>query len=237
MTEIINSSPLMINVETALLGDEENRLDVMFYHPKYLDALNALNSCHWKIAELGELATLKGGATPRGAQYLDKGVLFFRIQNIGENELILDGIAHIDNETHNKLLKGSQLRDNDIIMTITGRVGTSAVYYLKKEANINQHNVRIRLRTKNLNPYYISIFLNSKYGRFQAERLAYGTTRTALEYSSIRKIRIPIPSIKIQNEIAKDIKRSREKAKKLTKEADDIVDGAKKEVEKIIGGS
>ena len=106
-------------------------------------------------------------------------------------------IKYITEVVHNNLLKRSQLKENDLLMTITGRIGTCAV--ANKEClpgNINQHIVRIRLK-QGYNPYFVAAFLNSDMGLLLSNRGVTGTTRIALDYESIKKI--PIPNITDQS--------------------------------------
>ena len=106
-------------------------------------------------------------------------------------------IKYITEDVHSNLLKRSQLQENDLLMTITGRIGTCAV--VNKEClpgNINQHIVRIRLKP-GYNPQFVAAFLNSDMGLLLSNRGVTGTTRIALDYESIKKI--PIPNITNQS--------------------------------------
>ena len=56
-------------------------------------------------------------------------------------------------------------------------------------ANINQHSVKMTV--KNIVPYFLSTFLNCKYGYSQSTRHVVGITRPALDYSAIKSFLIP----------------------------------------------
>ena len=56
-------------------------------------------------------------------------------------------------------------------------------------ANINQHSVKMTV--KNIDPYFLSTFLNCKYGYSQSTRHVVGVTRPALDYSAIKSFLIP----------------------------------------------
>ena len=78
--------------------------------------------------------------------YTDVGIHFLRIMNIAPFEIKLDDVKFITQEVHDGLLGRSKLQINDVLMTITGRVGTAAVVTPEVlPANINQHIVRIDL--------------------------------------------------------------------------------------------
>jgi len=151
------------------------RFDSDYWGTEYTTLLDYLKSRpHHTLAELAGFAN---GATPRGANYPGEGIPFLRIQNVSKNRLELDDVVFIDRETHTELLRRSQLQPGDVLITITGRIGTSAVVPEDMlVGNINQHIVRMRLRQP-VNPYYLAAFLNSRAGLLQTEREAYGTKR------------------------------------------------------------
>ena len=168
-----------------------------------------------------------------GADYLDAGVPFLRIQNVGANRLVLDDVAYIDQEIHDGLLRRSQLAPRDLLITITGRIGTTAVVPDDlTQANINQHIVRMRLKSKPINPYYLAAFLNSVGGRLQTEREAYGTPRDALPYYCLAKIRVLKAETWLQDEIEQVIR----KADTASRDAKRLLAEAKAEVERLIEG-
>src|SRR6266702_1182334 len=121
----------------------------------------------WKQVSIGDIAELvTSGATPKVGNaelYSDEshGVPFFRIQNVGVNRLILSDLKYVTRQVHEKHLKRSKLHPNDVLITITGRLGTSAVVPPAiSSGNINQHICLIRLRQNVADPYYISFHLN-----------------------------------------------------------------------------
>lgn len=106
------------------------------YHYKQLNIYMAASPS----ARLGTLIEqIANGATPKGTNYLNEGIPFFRIQNIVPDGLDLSDIVYISKQTPNEM-KRSQTRLGDLLMTITGRVGTAAVISDSiEEGNINQH--------------------------------------------------------------------------------------------------
>ena len=231
----------------------EGRLDPYYYQPKFVEALKDLEKSPFECETLGNIAEkITGGATPtaksgayttaEGEEYTKggkvKGIPFLRIQNISENEIDLTNIEYITPEIHNTLLRRSQLKPNDILFTITGRIGTAAVVPPNLgQANINQHIVKITLKDESINPYYVATFLNSRLGRIQSLRKVTGTTRIALDYEAIRSIKIPLPPKLIQDEIAKSIQQGKEEAARLRREALLVLARSSSAAEKILMGT
>ena len=159
---------------------------------------------------------------------------------MGRLGIILEDVKFIKREVHEGMLKRSQLNKNDLVYTITGRIGSVAVVPEGFEGNINQHSVRFHLKEKinniNINPYYVAIFLNTELGNFLAIRKATGGTRPALDYPALKSLIIPLPSEEIQDKITKEVKTRMQKAKQLQKEAKEVLEEAKERVERIILG-
>lgn len=206
-----------------------HRLDAEYWGYQYAELVDHLKEIPHDT--LAQLAGFSNGATPRGAEYLNSGVSFLRIQNIGENRLNLDDVVYIDKITHDKLLRRSQLRPGDVLITITGRIGTSAVVPKNMPTgNINQHIVRLRLKCSDTNPYYVSTFLNSILGRLQTEREAYGTTREALPYYCLERVIVPKASENLKNKIEQKILA----AENSLNEAKILLEKAKNNLEKMM---
>ena len=210
---------------------EGDRLDADYLNPKYTNLIRHLRNL--PHITLGNLATFSNGATPKGANYLEEGVPFLRIQNINKNCLNLDDVVYISRDIHNSSLKRSQLKPGDVLITITGRIGTAAV--IPDDlliANMNQHSVRLRIKDKQINPYYLSVFLNSKGGLLQSEREAYGATREALPYYCLERLIIPLASQDLQKRIELKIR----EASQVSQDAKNLLEEAKHRVEKMILG-
>jgi restriction endonuclease S subunit len=132
-----------------------------------------VNNKGWKTTKLKNVTKLiTNGNTPKGGEkvYVNKGIMFFRSQNVWRNELKLDDIAYIDEET-NSALKSSILHHNDILITKTGRINTEnsslgrpALFTGEDNtANINGHVYLVRL-TDEVNPiYYLYALLSDSF--------------------------------------------------------------------------
>jgi len=209
------------------------RLDAHYFDPRYFATMNKLDvvaaSRGWKIQPLESLlrkskTAIAGGATPRGASYPDEGPKFIRVQNVRPYRLEWSpDDPCIDTRTHEKLLKRSQLKEGDVVLTITGTYGIAATVPRDfGAANINQHSVKIEVSDEIL-PEYLCVFLNSDLCRPQFDRSVTGSSRFALDYPAIRNLRILYPSDKSQQHIiASDVMGRLDEAFELHRKAEAI---------------
>lgn len=159
----------------------------------------------WKRCIIGELTTKVGsGVTPRGGEavYKSEGHPFVRSQNVGLGHLMLDDIAYIDEDTHQRQ-KNTELQLDDVLLNITGAsIGRSALVNQQiVGGNVNQHVCIIRANKK-LIPSFLCNFLLSQYGQKQIESFQAGGNRQGLNFEQIRSIKIGLPSLEEQKKIA-----------------------------------
>ena len=218
------------------------RVDSFYYQSKFRSVDQIMENVQFDIFKLGTLISeISSGATPKVGEnyYTDSsGIPFLRVQNVTSHGIDLSDVKFITSEVHNGMLKRSQLKKDDLVFTITGRIGSVAVVPDNFEANINQHSVRFRLKERItntiINPNYVAAFLNSELGKSLAIREVTGGTRPALDYKALRSLPIILPPIEIQNGIVTEIKNLLTKVAELRQEADIIVDQAKERVERIL---
>jgi restriction endonuclease S subunit len=223
----------------------EGRLDAFYYKNEFVEINKSLQKTNLSNFKFGDLIDdLTGGATPKieGNFYTDEtGIPFLRVQNITEKGIKLEDIKFIKKDVHEGLLKRSKLKKDDLVFTITGRIGSVAVVPENFEGNINQHSARIHLKdaTENgikINPKYVAIFFNTNVGRKLSFRNTSGGTRPALDYEALKTLPIILPPLEIQERIADEVKCRIDKAKKLKDEAETILNQVKSRVERIILG-
>lgn len=208
----------------------EGRFDPRYYQPIFISTLINLTK-RLKIKDLREISKIFSGATPlaKGPAYTDrnKGVAFVRSGNLSDENIIdYDNILYIQKEVHKKALKRSKLKKFDILVAIVGAtIGKTAIFLDNCEANVNQAIAVVRLKDPNINPLYVLYFLRTKYGQLQLERIKRPVARANINTEEIGLIKIPIPSIEIQNKIAKIMQQAYENKKENLKKADELLDG------------
>lgn len=159
-----------------------------------------------------------------------------RVQNITSEGLKLEDVVFINQKTHHKDLKRSQVFEGDLLVTITGRIGSSAVAPINSEGNINQYSVIVRTTSELVNNEFLATYFNSYLGQKSILRNATGGTRPALDYTALKNIQIPVPPLEIQEKIVAEITNIRQQAKILQTEAKTAIEEAKRTVEAMIFG-
>lgn len=159
---------------------------------------------HWNSRRIKDLIiNIGSGVTPKGGSevYVNEGIVFLRSQNIYDDGLRIDNVSFIDRKTHNAM-KSSQLKKNDILVNITGAsIGRSCIVPENiKEANINQHIIFIR--TKSKYSRFTANYFKSNFVKEYINIIQAGTSKEALNMGQTVTIPIVIPSDTEQISIA-----------------------------------
>jgi restriction endonuclease S subunit len=229
----LSEKPSTFTVEN--LDNRTQRIDVAFFNPTFFETMNQLDRMSKRsditvndldhFLDKSSQTHLTGGATPYGAIYVPDGVRFLRVQNVRENEILLDKCVRIPPTVHETELKRSKLRPNDVLLTITGATYGLAALVPENigQANINQHVVKIEADISEIGPQYLAYFLNSSICKRQIDRAVTGSSRPALDYRSIRSLRVACPAkLAEQNKIAEEITALRTKAHDRLSEAREL---------------
>ena len=175
----------------------------------------------WKNKTLGDITTKIGsGSTPRGGSkaYTEEGVIFIRSQNVNNNQLLLENVVYISQETHFKM-SGSKVIPNDILLNITGAsIGRSCVVPSDfNEGNVNQHVCIIR--SENNSPLFIQSVLSSVKGQNAIQSKQTGSGREGLNFPAVGSINFNFPPhIQEQTKIASFLSSVDDKIAQLSQE-------------------
>ncbi|MFH1195348.1 MAG: restriction endonuclease subunit S [bacterium] len=218
-----------------------SRIDPHFHSPYFIKVFDTINKSKFVKQPLSNLLEdIAGGATPKKGNadlYDSSGIKFLRILNIKLNAIDLEDVKYIQSHVHNGELLRSQLRHDDVVMTITGRVGTAAT--IEEEilpANINQHLVRLRIKDQTCLPKYLSAYLNTSVGNAMTNKGVSGGTRIAVDYKWIGSLPIPIPPSEIQEAIIYEVESRKSESNRLKTEAETEWQNAKKWFEEELLG-
>lgn len=195
-----------------------HRLDAEYYQPEYLDAMNKLS----KSSTVAELASDVRYGLYLEPDYLEEGVDFIRAMNLFDSD-IEGEILKIDGA---KVPHEYKLKVGDCLITRSGaNTGATSVVYPKFQgATFGSYTIRMRF--DKVNPFFASLFLNSKYGIFQTQRLQTGMAQPNLNIPNIEEIKIPIYSENEQKKVEQlclEIQNQKEISGKLYQEAENLL--------------
>ncbi|MDX4070967.1 restriction endonuclease subunit S [Aliarcobacter skirrowii] len=156
-----------------------------------------------------------------------KIVPFIRSGNCGETFINLSDLEYISELSHKELPK-SRTKLHDIMMARKGKIGGASIITENEvNYNCNENVIKLTIIDKaRYNPFYFTVYFNSKFGLKQIERLSTGNVQPWLSIFQIRKLLIPELNKQFQLQIENLVQSSYKKleeSKILYKEAEELL--------------
>jgi len=158
----------------------------------------------WEMVELGELVKLVGGGTPSKKidKYWKDGTIdWVSCSDFKSNSKYLpDSIRKITQEGLEN--SSSNLIKKETLILVT-RVSLGKLAITKKPTAINQDLTALNFVSKSINKYFVYYYLLSISDKIEQD--GNGITVKGINREYVKRIRIPLPTIKIQQQIVKQI--------------------------------
>ena len=156
-----------------------------------------------KLDDLSIRITKGTTPTTAGFEFTNEGVNFVKIENITENgQLLKESFMHVSQECHDTF-KRSQLQKGDVLFSIAGAIGRTAVVDEDiLPANTNQALAIIRLKDNVINTDYLIQCLHSEYVVKQYRSKKRGAAQLNLSLEDISNLKIPLPERSLQDKFA-----------------------------------
>ncbi len=173
------------------------------------------NPKKWVSTTLGDVAEkISNGANTKIEldTYKDKGIAFFRCQNVWRNRLDMSDIVFVDEETNAKM-KSSILKHNDLLVTKIGRLftensslGRVALYDGEDgAANLSGNLSFIRLKPIVAPKFILYILISDYFRDYVRNTTSGGIDKRALNNSQLKALPIYLPPLELQEKFAERI--------------------------------
>lgn len=130
---------------------------------------------NWEKKKLGEISQLiTKGTTPK--KFINEGIKFIKLECFEGDKINGDKCLFIDENTHNKELKRSILKENDLLFAIAGAT-IGKVNFVTNEilpANTNQALSIIRLKEEECKNYIYQILKSDRMKRYITDSISVG---------------------------------------------------------------
>jgi len=154
------------------------------------------------MAKLGEVCDILNGYAFKSNQYTTSGVRIIRISNVQKGYIEDKSPVYYPCDDEN--VKKYELKQNDLLISLTGNVGRTALLeekFLPAALNQRVSCVRLKEPDKVLKTYLFHL-LNSDYFEQQCMKAAEGVAQKNLSPKWLFEYKIPMYSIERQKEIS-----------------------------------
>jgi restriction endonuclease S subunit len=164
---------------------------------------------------LKDLGQVSQGITPK--RHTSKAGDFYQIVNVSDLEDLCIGKVQGQVQLAVSDISRYQLHENDVVIAIRGAILKSSVVAADLQGSVsNQNTVFFRLKTQEVNPFYLAVLLRSGYFQQLPDFKERQSTITlpAIRVADVRNLKIPLPDLHIQKQLA-ELFLSTEEAKKV----------------------
>ena len=158
----------------------------------------------WEVKYLKEISeTISKGTTPKKNEVdgLDSNVYFLKVKDINNDGTIeFSSLEKIPMEVHQKQLKRSILKTDDILVSIAGTIGrTSIVPSSLDDSNCNQAIAFIRLKNKNVFKKFIYQWIRTLEAQNRIQSGIVQGVQANVSLTTLGDLKIILPSDLIMN--------------------------------------
>lgn len=199
--------------------NESKRIDSEYFKKEYLE--NEERLLNLNSVKLGKICSfICNGDDCR--DYKENGLKYIRTGDIKEYGLDLCNCATIRDD----FISNIKLEIGDLLVTRKGNYGKSQVVNNIEILKSIVSSEIFQIKLKDINPYFVDVFLKTKFGQMQFEKNIHGVSNFSVTQESLLNFLIPLFPKPFQLEIEKLVKQSHEAledSKRLYKEAQELL--------------
>ncbi len=196
----------------------EGRIDPFYYRPEFREFEKKLSKI--RIVSFGQIIkSITNGFDYR--KFTDEGSTYLRVSNIKPFELDLTDVKKINPSF--EINKNIKLKKDDLLLTRKGTFGVALSLNKDEDFIISSEIFKIEL-SKEVNPKFIEIVLNSSIGKKQFNKYKIGGIMGSLSQEAVKQIKIPLPPLSIQNPIVQIMDNAYKTKKQKEFEARQLLD-------------
>lgn len=204
--------------------ERTSRFDSEFYSKLNIKIINQLTQL--ETSTIDKVTSVSdGNHMSVSDKFQPVGVPYYRGKDI-HNYFIEDSnpICIDYNTFSSSYIRRSHLKKGDVLLSIVGTIGEVAIVSTENNATCNC-KLAI-LRPQNINGFFLSIFLKSKYGQNQIQKFKRGAVQMGLILEDMSQIYVPVFSEAFQTRIESLIqstKNSNDKSKQTYTQAENLL--------------
>jgi len=210
-------------------------------YPKYKDAgVEWLGEVpdHWQALALSRVLAAPVTDGPHTTpEFLDDGIPFLSVDGIQDGKLYFEGCRYVSIEDHKEFSKKAEPKYNDLLMGKAASIGKIARVTENIEFSIWSPLALIRVTEKHCRPEFLEFCLKSSELQHQILLASNSNTQLNIGMKDIPKLRIPLPAVQDQNQIARFLDHETARIDALIAEQQHLIELLKEKRQAVISAS
>ena len=204
-------------------GDVSSVANVYVLFSKHYGDLKELAVCQYPLGTIGDMLAVVQDGLHGIRNYVAEGVPLIGVGNVTEEGIDLTEVNRITPEEHERLA-ASQVAPGDLLVTITGRLGTASLYEHSVPANLSAHVALCRAKPQH-ELLYLKHYLASRFGAASLTTAQIGSTHPHINVRRLAELPIPLPPQPQQHRLAATMEAARVARRAKLAEADVLLAG------------
>ena len=207
------------------------RLDAEYYQVKYDELEERLIQSVASVVKINDVlnSPITNGTTPSEVSKESGEINFIRVEAFGTNLDFDDSNCYSVNALTYEKYKNNKVDKGDILVSMTGTIGTVSIYNSDRAGIINQNLVKLTADKTKILVSYLALYIE-KVGRKFLKKLQTGNVQPYVNIPNFSNLIVPVLEISKQQQIADLV----EKSFTLKKQSEHLLEVAKQAVEMAI---
>jgi type I restriction enzyme, S subunit len=153
----------------------------------------------WKTARLGNICKFIKDGTHGTHERLDDGIPLLSATNITKSgQVNFDNTSVISEEDYSKIHAKYEIQNNDLLLTVVGTIGRSAMVKDLPKFTLQRSVAIIRVDSNKIRPIYLYCISKSFDFQNQMKKRANTTAQAGVYLGELEKISVVLPSLSEQ---------------------------------------
>lgn len=172
---------------------------------------------------------------PQTPKYTESGIPYVTSKNIKNEKINFENVNYISIEDYKKISKNRPILKNDILISMIGTLGETAIVDDSYGEFYGQNMFLVRLDNSKIDYRYFINFFKSTYVKNHLARKQNKSTQSYLKAKHIESLMIPVITIKEQKEIANQLDKVQDLIKLKTQQIEKLDDLIKSQFVEMFG--
>lgn len=178
---------------------------------------------------MAEVCRIITDGTHQPPKFVSAGIPFLFVSNIVTNEIHYDAEKFISEETYAELIKRTPIEIGDILLSTVGSYGHPAVVRVDSPFCFQRHIAYLKPNADMVDSEYLRGAILSTDVQRQIDEGVKGIAQKTLNLSEIRKIKLPLPPMELQQQFAAFVEQT-DKSKSAIQQSLDKLETLKKSI-------
>jgi type I restriction enzyme S subunit len=156
----------------------------------------------WNVAKLEDYCTLIIDCPHSTPHFIETGFLVIRTSNVRDGILVFNPPSYLSKDEYKERIARGEPQENDILFTREAPIGEACLVPPNTRLCLGQRMMLIRPDKSKTNPYFLMRTLYSEKIQNEMHTRGSGVTAKHLNVADVKRLKLPIPPLPLQNQIA-----------------------------------